>query len=654
DRVYVTVYIAPVVNNYKHEYYIKWDVDDPSLSSIQNLRYEWQQTAARNTRMYIYDGNDYDQEVSNLASSTSWNTGSFELAPQYIQTGDAEDEVWLYIVSDESGDFDVRFDQLYIEYTNATQVYEISKVVEWNAPTPTSMNNLTYAHSGTAVTFEIYDYSGSWDPVAVNPFTIQPEHIGGNGDTIKVKYSKTSSSDFTLTLDQLRIDYKDGWGIVGGGDFVSSVATSGDSEYIQSHATNFGGGDVIDFSISDWPTIPANYYISKIGITTTARVTGSAPILSVSYQIEGGWSSSKQQPLDPSFSTYTLSWTGLWNNQYDDVDADGIKIRFEHGESDNTVDIDRVYVTVYIAPVVNNYKHEYYIQWDINDPAWVDAGYTETLRYEWQQTAARNTEMFIYDGSDYQTSVNDRGSSTSYHTGSFALSAPYIQNTDEVWLYIVSDEGADFDVRFDQLYIEYTNSTQVYEISKVVEWNAPTPTSMNTLTYAHSGTAVTFEIYDYTGGGSWDPITGGPFTLGTEHVSGGDTIKVRYYKSSFSDFTLNIDQLRIDYTYLDHYNHWVDAEVEWSVSDPDLYSMDYLRFAHSAPVSITFEVYDWVQGQFETPPTGTPLNLTNYPEYYDSSAKTVKVHYLTANHTSSFDLQIDQLRVDYSNKFDWY
>ncbi|KKM89659.1 hypothetical protein LCGC14_1246480, partial [marine sediment metagenome] len=408
----------------------------------------------------------------------------------------------------------------------------------------------------------------------------------------------------------------------------------------------------IDFSMASWPPMPGTIKVEEIKITTTALYEGLAPTLNVYFQIEGGWSSGKSQSMQTTYTTQTLSWTGLYGNQWGGSSIDSMKIRFKTigGSGPSITKIDRVYVTVIVATARNYYTHKYYIKWNVND---ISMSSIQNLRYEWQQTAARNTKMYIYDGSDYQTLVNDRGSSTAYYTGSWALTSPYIQNGDEVWLYIVSDEGNDFDVRFDQLYIEYTNATQFYEISIIAEWSAPNPTSMDTLTYAHNGPTVAFEIYDYIGQ-DFETITGSPFTLQSKYVSGGNTIKVRYSKVSSSDFTLNIDQLRIDYTYLDHTDHWVDTEVEWLVSDPDLYSMDYLRFTHSAPVSVTFEVYDWVQAQFETPPTGTPLNLQTYPEYYDSSAKTVKVHYLTANHTSPFDLQIDQLRVDYTNKFDYY
>ena len=647
DRLQVKISYAPEI--YQHVYDIKLDINDISMSSIQNLRYEWQQTAARNTRMYIYDGSDYQTLVNHRGFSTAYYTGSWALTSPYIQNGD---EVWLRIVSSPGGDFDVRFDQLYIEYSILAADYEISKIVEWNALGAAVMDTLTYDYDDATVAFEIYDYTtGYWDNITGSPFTLGPEHVSG-GDTIKVRYSKSSSSTFTLNIDQLRVDYRDGWSVSPSGTAVAAVAVISDNKFLESYTDSGSGGDTIDFSMANWPFMPGTLRVEEIKITTTALYEGLAPTLNVYFQIEGGWSSGKSQSMQTTYTTQTLSWTGLYGNQWGGSSINGMKIRFETigGSGPSITKIDRVYVTVIAASARDYYTHEYHIKWDVND---ISMSSIQNLHYEWQQTAARNTKMYIYDGSDYQTLVNDRGSSTAYYTGSWSLTSPYIQNGDEVWLYIVSDEGDNFDVRFDQLYIEYTNATQFYEISKIVEWSATNPTSMDTLTYAHYGTTVAFEIYDYIGQ-DYETITGSPFTLQSKYVSGGNTIKVRYTKVSSSDFTLNVDQLRIDYTYLDHTGHWVDAEVEWLVSDPELYSMDYLRFTHSAPVSVTFEVYDWVQAQFETPPTGTPLNLQTYPEYYDSSTKTVKVHYLTANHTSPFDLQIDQLRVDYRNKFDYY
>ncbi|KKK55519.1 hypothetical protein LCGC14_3073740, partial [marine sediment metagenome] len=306
---------------------------------------------------------------------------------------------------------------------------------------------------------------------------------------------------------------------------------------------------------------------------------------------------------------------------------------------------------IYYAPLVNEYKHEYYVKWDINDASWQDSGYTEYLHYDWAQTAARNTKMYTTtDGNNYNVEITGSalGSSiNNYISGAFDIS-PYFRNGDEVWLKIVSDVGGDFDVRFDQLYIEYTKSTPNYIMSKVVEWEAPNPTSMNTLTYAHSGTSVTFEIWDYIGQ-DYETITGSPFTLQPKYVSGGDMIRVRYSKTSSTDFTLNIDQLRTEYTYLDHNDYWIDATAEWSISDPELYSIDSLDFDHQVTQgSVTFEVWDWIQngGQYETK-TGASLDLSISPEYV-GPGNSVKVRYLSSTETSSTTLNIDVLRVNYT------
>lgn len=138
----------------------------------------------------------------------------------------------------------------------------------------------------------------------------------------------------------------------------------------------------------------------------------------------------------------------------------------------------------------------------------------------------------------------------------------------------------------------------------------------------------------------------------TDYYNSTNHVKVRYVATDTSDFVLDIDQLRLEYTTI-AYDYYVEAEVGWEIDDGELYSVDYLYFVHSSPVSITFEVYDWVSEQFEAPPTGSPLNLQTYDEYVNVT-NGVLVRYKTANHTSSFDLQIDQLRVDYTRKIDWY
>ncbi|KKM61614.1 hypothetical protein LCGC14_1529960, partial [marine sediment metagenome] len=425
---------------------------------------------------------------------------------------------------------------------------------------------------------------------------------------------------------------------------TSKINSGVDGTYITGEATDyayFNMGNVV---------IPANNYLTKIIVYAYRRTTDTEywEYLTSQYRFAGitGWSSAISIS-GVGWAWDSATWSGLFGNGYGDTEADALQVRIdtERWQNDNTKwDVDSLYARIYYAPLVNEYKHEYYVKWDINDASMSSI---QNLRYEWQQTAARNTKMYIYDGSDYDQLVNNRGSSTAYYTSSFALTAPYIQNGDEVWLYITSDVGGDFDVRFDQFYIEYTKSTPNFIMSKVIEWEAPSPISMDTLTYSHNGATVVFEIWDYIGQ-DYETITGSPFTLEPKYVSGGDMIKVIYSKTSSTDFTLNIDQLRIDYAYVDHTDYWINATAEWSIPSQDLYSIDSLNFDHQVTQgTVTFYVYDFdIDDQFEEK-TGTLLDLSTSPEYIGPS-NSIKVRYLSSTETTSTTLSIDVLRVNYT------
>ncbi|KKL96539.1 hypothetical protein LCGC14_1843470, partial [marine sediment metagenome] len=90
----------------------------------------------------------------------------------------------------------------------------------------------------------------------------------------------------------------------------------------------------------------------------------------------------------------------------------------------------------------------------------------------------------------------------------------------------------------------------------------------------------------------------------------------------------------------------INVEVEWTPTDT-VGTMDYLRWDYYSAESITFSVYDWVQTQYEAPPTASPLNLQTYPEY-NSSTNNVKVRFIGTDLSTAFSLDIDQLMVNYT------
>ncbi|KKM63969.1 hypothetical protein LCGC14_1506100, partial [marine sediment metagenome] len=89
----------------------------------------------------------------------------------------------------------------------------------------------------------------------------------------------------------------------------------------------------------------------------------------------------------------------------------------------------------------------------------------------------------------------------------------------------------------------------------------------------------------------------------------------------------------------------IDIEVEWSVSNP--LSMDYLYWDYFSSTSIDFSVYNYNTFGFEDK-TSSPFTFTT--DYFNnvSGTCTVKVRFNGTTPSSSFSLDIDQLRVNYT------
>ncbi|KKN32875.1 hypothetical protein LCGC14_0809430, partial [marine sediment metagenome] len=89
----------------------------------------------------------------------------------------------------------------------------------------------------------------------------------------------------------------------------------------------------------------------------------------------------------------------------------------------------------------------------------------------------------------------------------------------------------------------------------------------------------------------------------------------------------------------------VDIEVEWNIINP--LSMDYLYWDYFSSTSIDFSVYNYNTLEFEDK-TSSPFTFTT--DYFDNVSGTcsVKVRFNGTNPSSSFSLDIYQLRVDYT------
>ncbi|KKL60793.1 hypothetical protein LCGC14_2201770, partial [marine sediment metagenome] len=347
-------------------------------------------------------------------------------------------------------------------------------------------------------------------------------------------------------------------------------------------------------ALMDSANIPSGSYVTKIEVTAVGYYS-EAIDSTVSVGFNGGPGGGKDITFTSTTGQInTVTWDNLWASQYDDADMNGMTLwlrsdnGFQFGPEQH---IDSLGVRVFYK-ASDEYKHEYLIKWDVNDGSMSEI---QNLWYEWKQTAARNTKMYTTtDGVNYNVEITGAalGSGTGYVAGSFPI-GPYVRNGDEVWIKVISDEGGDFDIRFDRLYIEYTTSVPDYSIDVEVEWSV-TDLDLDSmdLKFAHSSTILfDFYIWDYTGQGSWYEIVGSsPFSLTSQYYDGSNTVKVKYVTDhSSSGFTLDIDMLKIDYTYVPRGDRFADITKTISDSFLNRYDSGFSTYQKLYDITIEFD-----------------------------------------------------------------
>ncbi|KKM68253.1 hypothetical protein LCGC14_1462730, partial [marine sediment metagenome] len=148
---------------------------------------------------------------------------------------------------------------------------------------------------------------------------------------------------------------------------TSKINSGVDGTYITGEATDYAYFDMGNV------VIPANNYLTRIIVYAYRRTTDSEfwEFLQASYRFEGYTAWSTQLDISGyGWAWDAASWGGLWGNSYTDTHADALQVRLdtERVLNDNTKwDVDSLYARIYYAPLVNEYKHEYYVKWDIND-----------------------------------------------------------------------------------------------------------------------------------------------------------------------------------------------------------------------------------------------------------------------------------------------
>ncbi|KKL04789.1 hypothetical protein LCGC14_2612550, partial [marine sediment metagenome] len=126
-----------------------------------------------------------------------------------------------FVSNSRTSSFNIEIDRLYISYTRLTGAkYDAEATAIWDVNGYSSMDLLRWNHwtNGPSMTFEVWnwDYNGGqgrYDTIFTGTSSASTLSLSGanskyeSGGTVKVHYIATSSSDFILTIDQLRTEY---------------------------------------------------------------------------------------------------------------------------------------------------------------------------------------------------------------------------------------------------------------------------------------------------------------------------------------------------------------------------------------------------------------------------------------------------------------
>ena len=150
-----------------------------------------------------------------------------------------------------------------------------------------------------------------------------------------------------------------------------------------------------------------------------------------------------------------------------------------------------------------------------------------------------------------------------------------------------------------------------------------------------------YEIY----GGMGDDWNAG---LNYTEVNGNNFgVEIQAQNVGSSTTTASIDHIEVTVYYSLTGSNDLLSEVEWRPTE-SVGTMDYLRWDYfSTEETVTFEVWDWTQSQYEATPTGNPLDLQAYPEY-NSSDNRIKVRFEGTDSDTPFTVDIDQLVINYT------
>ncbi|KKL97088.1 hypothetical protein LCGC14_1837980, partial [marine sediment metagenome] len=262
---------------------------------------------------------------------------------------------------------------------------------------------------------------------------------------------------------------------------------------------------------------------------------------------------------------------------------------------------------------------------------------------------------------DSQFTAGGSGSGSFGYTSTSGQKQTVTKNNKQGTVFTLSESGT-VSVTNIWAYAKLGGGAKNPKVAKAVIYEAPggTPTTLKGVSEELTLNTLQWWNFTFTGGVSLSPgdywlglIVGTKVDMYAVYDTGYDIL---YRADSYPDpdTSFGTPSTTADYK-LSIYAEYeiggvpdsndINVEVEWSVTDP--FSMDYLYWDYFSSTSISFSVYNYISLEFEEK-TSSPFTLTT--NYFNniSGTCTVKVRFTGTNPSSSFTLDIDQLRVNYT------
>ncbi|KKN06625.1 hypothetical protein LCGC14_1075330, partial [marine sediment metagenome] len=218
-----------------------------------------------------------------------------------------------------------------------------------------------------------------------------------------------------------------------------------------------------------------------------------------------------------------------------------------------------------------------------NDPTLYSGG---KLYRDARHSGASDFDFYIYD-------FDRPGWDNIAPTGSYIdldVNSKYRDSNNNVLVrYSTFSEGSSNSVYIDHLEItEYQNLVNQYSIDVIAEWSVANPYSMSTLSYSASGNYA-FYIKNYPSGWYLINPQNSPYNLGGA-IHPDNTVIVKYSRLlQGSSFSINIDMLRIDYSYVNYANSYADIVKPINFAFLNRYDTGFDSYKKLYDVTISFD-----------------------------------------------------------------